>query len=392
MSQRGGRPMRRQQSELASIVEEQQAILGETVSVLENVVDRIRKTEGGGVAAVARSAADLAKRSGEEVARPLPPDCFPKSDPATSDPPKKAEAEKSVAETPPPPLARRRASPQMRAEQIQRERLRALAEFESMVGKGEWGIVFQRLAEWRGLIEKSPCVRSAREPGTDAPKKPAGEGGAAWRRFAESLDALLGKAEKGAGGTEVAKLDGLRFRQESLRKRLSAFEQQLRRMMQVYPFINPEILRRIVGAGEAMKQAVASLERRRASHAVPPEEEAIRKLAQGQNAMQNAMQQMAQRGNVGLGTPRGFGVLRPGRGQRPWWSRSPTFPRQPGFEERGRGEEGGLGTQFSEVLIPDREQYKVPAKFREEIMEAMKDGLPGAMRGEIEDYFDRLTK
>ena len=55
-------------------------------------------------------------------------------------------------------------------------------------------------------------------------------------------------------------------------------------------------------------------------------------------------------------------------------------------------EDGSLGTQFSEVLIPDREQYKVPAKFREEIMEAMKDGLPGAMRGEIENYFDRLTK
>ena len=34
MSQRGGRPIRRQQSELAAIVEEQQAILGETVGVL----------------------------------------------------------------------------------------------------------------------------------------------------------------------------------------------------------------------------------------------------------------------------------------------------------------------------------------------------------------------
>ena len=142
-----------------------------------------------------------------------------------------------------------------------------------------------------------------------------------------------------------------------------------------------------------MERAAAFLEKRSSSHAAPAEEEAIRKLAQGQNAMQNAMQQMAQRGSVGLGTPRGFGALRPGMGGgRPWWARNPDFPQPRGLNQRDDQEDGSLGTQFSEVLIPDREQYKVPAKFREEIMEAMKDGLPGAMRGEIEDYFDRLTK
>ena len=164
-------------------------------------------------------------------------------------------------------------------------------------------------------------------------------------------------------------------------------------MMQIYPFINPSILRRIAEAGEAMEEAGAALAKRSSSRAVPPEEEAIRKLAEGQNSMQQAMQQMAQRGSVGLGTPRGFSALGPGMGgNRPWWSRNPNFPQPRGSNDRGREEDGNLGTQFSEVLIPDREQYKVPAKYREEIMEAMKDGLPSGMRGEIEDYFDRLTK
>ena len=197
------------------------------------------------------------------------------------------------------------------------------------------------------------------------------------KELAKSAGRLLEKSEKEAGGTEIAKLDGLRDRQKDLRKRLGDFERQLRRMMQIYPFINPSILRRIAEAGEAMEEATAALAKRSSSRAVPPEEEAIRKLAEGQNSMQQAMQQMAQRGSVGLGTPRGFSALGPGMGrQRPWWSRNPNFPQPRGSNDRGREEDGNLGTQFSEVLIPDREQYKVPAKYREEIMEAMKDGLP----------------
>ena len=356
---------------------------------------------------------------------------------------------------PPAVAEEKKLSPQARAEKIQREKMRALSEFDAMLKKGEWGIIFQRLPEWAATLEESPCVAPAHEvkKEEEAPKvaktledsgagslaggvsemaqdarsalgpafgligpTPAPLGSAlgidglallfgslslqfamrepvSWKNVRKDLEKILDKSEKDAGGTEIAKLDGLRFRQESLRKKLGVFERHLRQMMQVYPFINPSILHRISEAGEAMEQATASLGKRRSSHAVPPEEEAIRKLAQGQNSMQQAMQQMAQRGSLGLGTPRGFGALGPGRGgNRPWWSRNPNFPQPRGSNERGREEDGNLGTQFSEVLIPDREQYKVPAKYREEIMEAMKDGLPSGMRGEIENYFDRLTK
>ena len=306
---------------------------------------------------------------------------------------------------------------------MQREKMRTLSEFDAMLKRGEWGIIFQRLPEWAATLSKSPCIASVElaknEERAGAVGKKSGAReivkglknsdaaswsgkisetaenaeASSWKKLFKNLESLLVKAEKDASGTEIAKLDGLRQRQEALGKRLGVFERHLRRMMQVYPFINPRILSRINQAGKAMAQAAASLAKRNSSRAVPPEEEAIRKLAEGQNSMQQAMQQMAQRGSAGLGTPRGFGPLGPGMGrQRPWWSRNPNFPQPRGSRDRGREEDGNLGTQFSEVLIPDREQYQVPAKYREEIMEAMKDGLPSGMRSEIEDYFDRLTK
>ncbi len=403
MSQRGGRPIRRQQNELASIVEEQQAILGETVGILENVVDRLKNKWPEDVAAVSRSARLYWEARSELAKKPLPSDCLVKAEPAKkAEPEEKADPAESARKIPPsllPPAAKEKElSPQARAEKIQREQIRALSELDAMRKKGEWGIIFQRLPEWAATLDESPCAAPARvaKKKTDAPKvaRRAEDAEAApWKKVAESLERILEKSEKDAGGTEIAKLDGLRFRQKSLRKRLADFEQQLRQMMQVYPFINPSILRRITEAGKEMEQAAAFLEKHSSSHAVPPEEEAIRKLAQGQNSMQQAMQQMAQRGTLGLGTPRGFGAMRPGMGgNRPWWSRNPNFAQPRGSDQRGREDDGNLGTQFSEVLIPDREQYKVPAKFREEIMEAMKDGLPSGMRGEIEDYFDRLTK
>ena len=229
-------------------------------------------------------------------------------------------------------------TPQARAEKIQREKMRALSEFDAMLKRGEWGVVFQRLPEWSATLAESPCIapaqlakkeeagavskksdeRKAPEGLNDADAAPPEEEAssnaedaktAPWKKLVKGLDVLLDKSEKDAGGTEIAKLDGLRKRQENLRKRLGVFEGHLRRMMQVYPFINPSILRRIAEAGEAMKEATASLAKRRSSRAVPPEEEAIRKLAEGQNSMQQAMQQVAQRGNAGSGHARGFGAL-----------------------------------------------------------------------------------
>ncbi|OGL60318.1 MAG: hypothetical protein A3I72_09165 [Candidatus Tectomicrobia bacterium RIFCSPLOWO2_02_FULL_70_19] len=368
MAQRGGSPMRSQQNELSAIVEEQQAILGETVSLLDNAVDRLKKGASprlkGLADQIARERKEeqaLAGKAGETVCvqgKPKPAKAAPPMDDADAD----AAMAKAV-------------------EQAGRARQQAMEEMESLLQRGDWGAIYHRMREWWAAMRGPECVEDKAAEGRKAK----------WEEARKQLERLLQGAERSFSAEERAGLSGLKGRQEALKKRLASFEERLRQLMQVFPFIDPAILRRIVEAGQAMGQAQASLGRRSPSQAVPPEEEAIQRLAQGQSAMQQAMQQMAQRGNFGMGTPQGFGVYRaPGTG---WWARNPEVQGQEDFRPQNReGEEGQLGTQFSEVLIPDRDQYRVPPQFREEVMEALKDGMPGGLRGEIEDYFDRLTK
>jgi len=369
MAQQGGSPMRRQQSELAAIVEEQQAILGETVSILDNVVDRLKKGWPTGLKGLSGR---LERHLEEERALSGPAR-------AAECPPRAKDAPAAGAAAPP-AGAKAEASPEEK-EAARRAGEQALEDFESFLKRGDWGTIFHRMPEWWKVFRLEECLD----------EKAASRRRAQWDEARRRLDILLREAERNAPPREKASLQGLRFRQDALKRRLADFEERLRQVMQVFPFIDPNILRRIVEAGDAMGRAASSLGARSPSHAVPPEEEALQRLAQGQNAMQQAMQQMAQRGSLGMGTPRGFGVYRaPGTG---WWARNPDLADAEDYRMQGReGEEGRLGTQFSEVLIPDREQYRVPPKFREEVMEALKDGMPDTLRGEIEDYFDRLTK
>ena len=183
MSQRGGRPIQRQQSELAKIVEEQQSILGETVGVLENVVDRLEKKWPEDVAAVSRNTRAYWKQTTESAAKPLPPDCFPKAEPVKqAEPGEKAgpaEPEISMLGR---PEAEKKLSPRARAEKIQREKMRALSEFDTMLKRGEWGIVFQRLPEWAATFAESPCVAPAQ-----VAEKEEDAGAAGAREAAEDL-------------------------------------------------------------------------------------------------------------------------------------------------------------------------------------------------------------
>lgn len=370
MAQRGGSPMRSQQNELSAIVEEQQAILGETVSLMDNAVDRLKKGAAPRLKGLAEQIARerkeeqaLAEKAGETVC--VQGETKP-AKPAAGAPMDDVDADAARAKA---------------VEQARRARQQAMEEMESLLQRGDWGAIYHRMREWWAALRGPECVEDQAAAGRKA----------RWEEARKQIERLLQGAERGFSAEDRAGLSGLNLRQEALKKRLANFEERLRQLMQVFPFIDPAILRRIVEAGQAMGQAGVSLGKRSPSQAVPPEEEAIQRLAQGQSAMQQAMQQMAQRGNFGMGTPQGFGVYRaPGTG---WWARNPELQGQEDFRQQGReGEEGQLGTQFSEVLIPDRDQYRVPPQFREEVMEALKDGMPGGLRGEIEDYFDRLTK
>ena len=91
-----------------------------------------------------------------------------------------------------------------------------------------------------------------------------------------------------------------------------------------------------------------------------------------QEAMQRAMQQMAQRGQMGQIQCQWCCVDR-----KSVCLESATVPR-PLAQDQGR-----MGTNTRDFKIPGKEEYKVPKQFREEIMEALKRGGPSQFKGQI---------
>ena len=108
---------------------------------LENVVDRLEKKWPEEVAAVSRYARAYWEKAGESAARPLPPDCFREIRTGETS---RAREENRVGgardfDAGPARSGKKKLSPRARAEKIQREKMRALSEFDAMLKKGEWG-------------------------------------------------------------------------------------------------------------------------------------------------------------------------------------------------------------------------------------------------------------
>jgi hypothetical protein len=121
--------------------------------------------------------------------------------------------------------------------------------------------------------------------------------------------------------------------------------------------------------------------------AVPPERDALERLSQSQQQMQSAMQQLAQRGQLGnMPVTRLFrqgrflpsGMLVP----------LPGMPQFPEFDVQG----GFTGLDTEKFRLPGKEDYKAPRNFREEILESLKQGVPPQMKEQIERYFKNLSE
>jgi len=171
-------------------------------------------------------------------------------------------------------------------------------------------------------------------------------------------------------------------RQRAVQERTGALKDRLDQLSQFVPFLSPEMRQQLGEAADFMGEAAGELGQHHARQAIPPEEEALRRLSQGQQAMQQAMQQMAQRGQMGQ-IPVPMVLRRPGD---PY-----AFNPQP-FPDRSPRDQGRLGINTRDFKIPGKEEYKVPKQFREEIMEALKRGAPSQFRGQVEQYFKKLTE
>ncbi|MFP6868511.1 MAG: DUF4175 family protein [Nitrospinota bacterium] len=392
-AQRGGRPMQRRQTELDVIVKEQQAILGETIEVFDGAVGRTKKERPGSLKRFARYLRVQLAAGGKLADRIRKLDCVSLA--------KSAEGENSLFENkalrealeaipgfkmmgaPKSKLSKeeRTRMAKDRRDEIRRSHREALSEIEGYIKRGDWRDVHGFIRGLSASIQNEPCIG-------EKEKKAAAS---RWEEARIRLDGHLRKAEEKSPPHERRKLGGLQKRQKALGGRLAEFRDRLRRLMQLYPFLDSKPLERIEEAKKAMASAEGALGRRRSSAAIPSEERVLELLAQARNQMNRSMQRMARRGRLGMGTPRGLGVYRSaGRG---WWAQNPNLPGLDSSPRRGReGQDGRQGIDFSEVHIPDREQYQVPQKFREEVMEALREGLPDSLRSEIENYYERLTR
>ncbi|MCR4291357.1 MAG: hypothetical protein NUV76_00615 [Candidatus Kuenenia sp.] len=128
------------------------------------------------------------------------------------------------------------------------------------------------------------------------------------------------------------------------------------------PFMDEEASRQLEMASNSMSGAKQRLEGQDISGAVIEERESLYRLSEAKEGVQRAKEHIKQ-GMIGEGMPMPF---------------------------RGSMMEGQVASTSEKVEIPSEDAYKAPKKFRQEILDALKDGLPEKYRDLNKDYYQRL--
>lgn len=203
----------------------------------------------------------------------------------------------------------------------------------------------------------------------------------------KELESLLNLPFPELKDPEKRGLRDLSSRQGILRERTQELHEKLNSLFQLFPSLDPKITKNIEEAGTSMGNARDRLGGLDGRGAVPPERDALELLSQSQEQMQNAMQQLAQRGQLGQmpvtylfrrGRFLPSGMLVP----------LPGMPEFPQFDVEG----GFTGMDTEKFRLPGKEDYKVPRSFREEILESLKQGVPPQLKEQIESYFKNLSE
>jgi soluble cytochrome b562 len=201
------------------------------------------------------------------------------------------------------------------------------------------------------------------------------------------LNGLMAQPMQALKESDQKQLRDLANRQGVLRERTESLHEKLESLFQLFPSLDPKIVQNIGEAGKSMNNANDRLGRLDSQGAVPPERDALDRLSQSQQQMQSAMQQMAQRGQLGnMPITRLFrqGRFMPGGMLTPL----PGMPQFPDFEV----DSGFTGLDTEKFRLPGKEEYKAPRNFREEILESLKQGVPPQLKDQIERYFKNLSE
>jgi uncharacterized protein YukE len=187
---------------------------------------------------------------------------------------------------------------------------------------------------------------------------------------------------------DMERFPDLSDRQEYLKRRTKDFLEKLEMMAQLFPGMDTEILKDIEGASDSMGNAAGRLKHEDAPGAIPPEEEAIRKMSKSQQAMQQMAQQMGMRMQAARW---GYQLVydpRPGWYYGPW-APMPTLPQPELYFPR---EKGYTGLDKEEFDPPSKDAYQVPKMFREKIMDSLKEDVPSQYKKDVQRYLRDLAE
>ncbi|MEP9411116.1 MAG: hypothetical protein HRF42_06870 [Candidatus Brocadia sp.] len=154
-------------------------------------------------------------------------------------------------------------------------------------------------------------------------------------------------------------------KQKELQKEGEDLKEMAGELSQQNPFMGENADKQLDMASKSMGSAWQKLEKYDAQGAIIDERESLYRLAEAKKGMEMAKERIA-KGMMGAGMPM----------PRPF---------------RGRMDEGQFGVSTERVEIPTEEAYKVPREFREDILNALKEGLPEKYKDLNKDYYQRLV-
>lgn len=156
-------------------------------------------------------------------------------------------------------------------------------------------------------------------------------------------------------------------KQQELQEETEELREKADKLSQQNPFMDENADKQLDMASKSMGQAKEKLEKHDVQGSVIDERESLYRLAEAKKGMEMAKERIS-KGMMGAGLP---------------------MPMPRPF--RGRMEEGQFGASAEKVEIPSEEAYKVPKEFRQDILDALKEGLPEKYKDLNRDYYQRLV-
>lgn len=184
----------------------------------------------------------------------------------------------------------------------------------------------------------------------------------------KDLEEMVPDPDKMLSEDERSVLDEMAQMQADLAERAEGLGQRLRELGEQLPIVGPEVGEKVDEARGAMEGARDRLKGHDAPGGLGEERRALESLAQ----LKEQLQQM--------------GDGQPGRGGVPL-----PFGGRTGQPRRGEGSGRDLRTS-ERVEIPQPEEFEAPAEFREDILEAAKQGTVEQFRDVVRRYYEELVK